>query len=146
MGSRRIHDGGCLCGGVRYRVEGEPNPISYCHCRMCQRAVGAPVTAWASVPAKEFQILQGRVVEYASSAGVQRGFCGTCGASLTARYALQGEPWVDFTVATLDDPSTMVPTSHIHMSSRVPWFHIADDLPRYDDQGQDPKPDQYLDS
>ena len=141
MGEQQIRDGGCLCGGVRYRVEGEPSPASYCHCHMCQRAVGAPVTAWASFPVGQFQILQGRVVEYASSPRILRGFCGTCGASLTARYTLRGERWIDITIATLDDPSGMIPLSHIHMSSRVPWFHIADELPRYNDQGKDPMPD-----
>lgn len=141
MSNQQVHEGGCLCGGIRYRVEGDLSVISYCHCHMCQRAVGAPVTAWASVPAKNFRILRGRVVEYASSPRVRRGFCGICGASLTGRYTLQGASWVDITIATLDDPSGVVPTSHIFMSSRVPWFHIADELPRHDEQGEDPIPD-----
>lgn len=63
------------------------------------------------------------------------------GASLTARYTLQGAGWIDFTIATLDDPAGMVPASHIHMVSRVPWFRIADELPRHDGQGDDSVPD-----
>lgn len=141
MGKQVIREGGCLCGGIRYRVDGEPNPTTYCHCSMCQRAIGAPVTAWASVPAKQFHILQGRLAEYSSSPRMWRGFCGTCGASLTARYTLQGESRIDFTIATLDDPSGLAPTSHIHMSNRVPWFHIADELPCFDDWGHVPIPD-----
>lgn len=47
----QVHEGGCLCGAVRYRITGEPKSVGYCHCRMCQRAAGAPVVAWATVPA-----------------------------------------------------------------------------------------------
>ena len=32
--------GGCLCGGVRYRVQGPLRPILQCHCEMCRRATG----------------------------------------------------------------------------------------------------------
>ena len=43
-----VHTGGCFCGAVRYRVEGPPLDAGYCHCRMCQRANGAPAVAWVT--------------------------------------------------------------------------------------------------
>ena len=36
-----IHEGGCLCGAVRYRVEGEPALSSVCNCTSCQRRTGS---------------------------------------------------------------------------------------------------------
>lgn len=35
-----MHEGGCLCGAVRYRVEGEPARSSVCSCTCCQRRTG----------------------------------------------------------------------------------------------------------
>jgi hypothetical protein len=32
-----IHEGGCLCGAVRYRVAGEPTAAGVCHCNFCRR-------------------------------------------------------------------------------------------------------------
>lgn len=43
------HDGGCLCGRVRFRVTAEALDSGYCHCRMCQRNSGAPTVAWAQL-------------------------------------------------------------------------------------------------
>ena len=36
----RVHTGGCLCGGVRYRVAGRLLPVVACHCGQCRRTLG----------------------------------------------------------------------------------------------------------
>jgi hypothetical protein len=36
-----IHEGGCACGAVRYRVKGSPERASVCHCTFCQRRTGS---------------------------------------------------------------------------------------------------------
>jgi hypothetical protein len=38
-------EGGCLCGGVRYRVTGKLGPAGYCHYKQCQRASGSAFAA-----------------------------------------------------------------------------------------------------
>ena len=48
------HDGGCLCGKVRFRVAAPPIDSGYCHCRICQKNSGAPVVAWVTFPATGF--------------------------------------------------------------------------------------------
>ena len=53
-------EGGCLCGGVRYRISAEPHHASYCHCRMCQRSAGAPVVAWLTGRERCLRLDQGR--------------------------------------------------------------------------------------
>ena len=35
-----IHEGGCLCRAVRYRVVGKPIEAMICHCTLCQRRTG----------------------------------------------------------------------------------------------------------
>ena len=124
-------DGGCFCGAVRYRVEGAPLHASYCHCRMCQRTVGAPVVAWATWPAGRFTWLKGTPTTFASSAKGERTFCPGCGSSLTV-VDPSGPSVVDVLTATLDDPDAFAPEYHIWTMSRVRWLDLEDDLPRYE--------------
>ena len=103
--------GGCLCGEVRYRITAVPVEAQYCHCRMCQRAHGAPVIAWLTVPLDAFVVTAGNPVAYRSSAKAFRHFCGSFG--------------------SLDNPEAVAPTMHVWTDSRIAWFETADNLPRY---------------
>ena len=123
-------EGGCFCGAVRYRLEGPPLVADYCHCRMCQRAAGAPVVAWGTWPADRFVWLRGEPATFASSARGERSFCRTCGTSLT--FVDPGDVGqVDVALATLDEPAAFPPTRHIWTASRMPWLEVADSLPRH---------------
>jgi hypothetical protein len=120
--------GGCLCGAVRYRISGAPRSADYCHCRMCRRAAGAPVVARLTVANDFFNWMSGTPAVYRSSPDAERFFCRKCGTQL----ALRDEPdFLDVTLASLDDPEAVRPTYHIWTTSRIGWFDIADDLPRY---------------
>jgi len=35
------HQGGCLCGEVRYQTTAEPVRVTICHCTFCQRLTGS---------------------------------------------------------------------------------------------------------
>lgn len=127
-------EGGCLCGAVRYRVTEAPIDSGYCHCRMCQRSSGAPAQATAEVPIDGFSITRGKPKAYRSSDWGVRHFCPDCGSQLTFRLAADPTT-VSLNVPTLDHPEALAPRKHIWCSSQLPWFHVADDLPRYDENG-----------
>lgn len=32
------HDGGCLCGAIRFTSDADPVDAGYCHCALCRRS------------------------------------------------------------------------------------------------------------
>jgi hypothetical protein len=124
-------EGGCLCGQVRFRVAAPPSLDSgYCHCRMCQRASGAPVVAYVTFPAAAFSWIAGKPAIYASSARATRHFCGSCGSYMVFRSD-DFPAEVSVNTTSFDDPSVFPPRKHIFSESRVPWFRTDDDLPSH---------------
>lgn len=51
-----IHEGGCLCGQVRWRASGPPANVRLCHCRLCQRWTGAPMFAQPRDPPQRLAV------------------------------------------------------------------------------------------
>jgi hypothetical protein len=122
--------GGCLCGAIRYRILAAPVEALFCHCRMCQRAHGAPVVAWLAVPSAGFEMTAGEAAAYRSSSKALRQFCATCGTPLTWR-AIDNPRLVDVSIATLDEPAAAAPDLHLWTRHRLAWLELADRLPRY---------------
>ncbi|MCA1654167.1 MAG: GFA family protein [Sphingomicrobium sp.] len=108
-------EGGCACGRVRYLAEVDSNDAYLCHCRMCQRASGNVSLALFGIEQAAVQWQQ-EPDWYASSVIARRPFCASCGTSLGFQYN-SGTTRMDLTVASFDDPSRFVPTSHFGAES-----------------------------
>jgi hypothetical protein len=128
--------GGCLCGAVRYAIDGTLIDAGYCHCCICQRASGAPITAWLTLPVTGFTYTQGRATIFHSSEHSQREFCATCGSPLVFKRS-SNPKHLDVTLGSLDDNSRVRPHYHIWTQSSVEWLDVNDDLPRYQQAGPD---------
>lgn len=125
-------EGGCHCGTLRYRIDGEPLLSALCHCPDCRRSVGAPIVAWATFPLASLTVMKGETTKYASSHGVERQFCGRCGSSLffLADY-MPG--LIDVTIASFDAPELSSPSAHIWNKHRLTWMSGTDTLKVYDE-------------
>ena len=123
-------DGGCLCGAVRYRLDGEIEDSAYCHCRTCQRQSGAPVVAWFAIAPDALAYTKGKPKGYRASIRATREFCGDCGTYLLFRED-DATASLGVNTATLDDPAQVPPTFHIWYQSHVSWFDTADKFPRH---------------
>ena len=54
------HNGGCLCGDLRYKVMGTPEIGAVCHCRYCQLRTGSAFGTLAYFKDENFKITAGK--------------------------------------------------------------------------------------
>lgn len=117
--------GGCQCGAVRFRVEGELGEASICHCRMCQKATGGLFGPYAVATAVIWT--RGEPKRFQSSNKVHRGFCADCGTPLTYEYV--GAKEIGLSIGALDRPADARPREQLASPERVPYFEELASLP-----------------
>jgi hypothetical protein len=121
-------EGGCLCGDVRYRIQGQPLASGTCECRTCRKTSAAAIVSWLHIDEANFSFIAGKPVAFKSSLPVTRTFCGRCGTPLTYRTA-NYRAAIDVTTCSLDDPEAFPPIAHVWTSHRLSWVKLANGLP-----------------
>ncbi len=125
-------EGGCHCGSVRYRVEGEAITHALCHCTDCRRHSGAPMVGWTMYPATAVKVIKGNVKICKSSEHGRRHFCEHCGTGLFYfnEHILPGI--IDIQSATYDNPNVVPARAHIQVAERIDWMKTAHQLPEFE--------------
>jgi hypothetical protein len=112
--------GGCLCGEVRYEFRGPPLTSIVCHCRMCQKASGAPFVALFYVDRGGVAVTKGHPAAYRSSPEVTRRFCARCGSPVFFERSTRPDR-IAIMAGSLDDPDAFEPELQVCASSAVGW-------------------------
>ena len=123
--SAAIHTGGCQCGAVRYRAEGELGFPHLCHCRMCQKAAGNYFMPLGGVMYENFKLTRGEPAWFQSSETVRRGFCEKCGTPL---FYDGSSDHISITLGSLDDPQSVKPELQTNLAHKMSWFGELDHL------------------
>ncbi|WP_266169983.1 GFA family protein [Dyella subtropica] len=126
-------EGGCTCGGVRYRMTSKPLIVHCCHCRWCQRESGASFALNAMIETNRVTLLRGRPLLEAipsfSGKGQTIARCPDCLIAVWSHYAGGGDTFAYIRVGTLDEPDRLPPDIHIFTSTKQPWVVIPDGMP-----------------
>jgi hypothetical protein len=123
-----VHKGSCLCGAVRFEVEGELEPPDACHCSQCRRQSGH---YFASTNVRRDALrIEGaeNVTWYRSSEKVRRGFCATCGSVLF--WDPLGHDILSVAMGAFDKPTETRLAIHIFVADKGDYYDIADGLPQ----------------
>jgi hypothetical protein len=117
--------GRCLCGAIRFEIEGPLRDVVVCHCGQCRRQHGSPPgysqVAWEHIR------LEGEVALawYRSSEKARRGFCRICGSSLF--WEPIGAGRVSIAAGSLDAPTGPRTVRHIFVADKGDYYEIHED-------------------
>ena len=127
------YSGACLCGQVRFEIEGDFERFYLCHCEYCRKDTGSAhaanlfsssaVLRWTSGAEKVSQFdLPG--TRHSKS------FCSTCGSALP-KVQRNGQLLV-VPAGSLNTEVHIKPDAHIFVSSRANWDRALEQVPAID--------------
>ena len=127
------YNGSCLCGKIRYSIDGELSDFGYCHCKSCRKASGSAHAANAGIERRNFTLNDSddMLREYESSPGKYRAFCSNCGSPLYAYLSVTSD-LIRIRLGSLDTRFEKHAKAHTFVSDKATWELIAGDLPQFD--------------
>jgi hypothetical protein len=131
-----VHEGGCLCGAVRYRASGTPARVFACHCSFCKRAFGTAFSLLAFFKADRvaFNDAARSVYDYRSPSHGRTLHLQSCPVCST-RVGLTAErlPGIHAVcVGTLDEPNRIRVGAHLWLGSALDWMTFPPDVACYE--------------
>jgi hypothetical protein len=125
---RAMHTGSCLCGAIRFAVDGELSGPDACHCTQCRKQSGH-FFASTDIPEANLTIQgEDRITWFRSSDKVRRGFCSTCGSVLF--WDPLERDWIGIAMGAFEPPTGTRLAMHIFVSEKGDYYDIADGLPQ----------------
>ena len=126
--------GGCYCGDVRYKFEGEVQASLQCHCRECQYITGGNPNVIMVLPLEGFGFEKGEPATFKRTDidnAVTRLFCPRCGTAIGTRTPTRPTSMV-IKVGTLDDPSIFKAKVAIFTIDKQAFHHIPQGVPAFE--------------
>lgn len=122
--------GSCLCGRVRFEIEGLFERFYLCHCEYCRKDTGSAHAANLFFSTASLKWLAGEdQVRQFNLPGTRHSkcFCSNCGSALPLAQ-MSGELLV-VPAGSLDSEVTLRPNAHIFVSSRARWDDELERVP-----------------
>jgi hypothetical protein len=123
--------GSCLCGNVKFEIEGDFESFYLCHCQHCRKDTGSAHAAnLFSTTARLTWIAGEDKVTVFDLPGTRhsKAFCSVCG-SATPGTQMNGK-LLKVPAGSLDTEMTLRPNAHIFCSSKAGWDEALERIPK----------------
>lgn len=127
------HTGSCLCGAVRFEIDGEFERFYLCHCGHCRKDTGSAHAAnlFSATAALKWLAGEDHVREFnLPSTRHSRSFCSNCGSALPIMQ--MGGKLLVVPAGSLNTDVPIKPDGHIFVASRAAWDDALEQVPRFD--------------
>jgi hypothetical protein len=120
--------GSCLCGGVKFEVQQEPETLRYCHCENCKKLSGGTATVNFRVPSASIHIAEGEdlLQTFQPAEGTAKTFCLACGSNLFGGGWPNSET-CSVRATAIDDTFAARPSAHLFVRSLAAWETLPED-------------------
>jgi hypothetical protein len=124
------HFGSCLCGSVRFEVDGDFERFYLCHCEHCRKDTGSAHAAnlFSSTARLRWVSGESNVTSFnLPSTRHTKSFCSTCGSALPS-VQMNGALLV-VPAGSLNSEIPIRPDAHIFVASKAGWDEALEEIP-----------------
>ena len=122
--------GSCLCGAVRFEVQGTFDRFYLCHCEYCRKDSGSSHAAYLFSSTATLKWISGedKARQFTlTSTRHAKSFCSICGSALP-NTQMNGALLV-VPAGSLDSEVSVRPDAHIFVASRATWDDALESVP-----------------
>ncbi|MBU72026.1 GFA family protein [Spongiibacter sp.] len=127
------YQGSCLCGDVRYVIDGEFESFYLCHCSRCRKGTGSAHASnlFSTSASLAWQSGEQHVASFTlPGSHHSRSFCKQCGSALPGLH--MGRKLLMVPAGSLDSAVSLRPNAHLCVSSRADWDHELEHVDQLD--------------
>ena len=130
--------GSCLCGEIKFAVNGPIGSLVHCHCSRCRKWHGSAYRSRVVVRVSDFTWLQGKsaLSYYESTPNVTKTFCSKCGSNLITIYQKKPDIY-GVPVGGLEGDFGQPESFHVFVGSKAAWHKITDELEQFEELPHD---------
>ncbi|KAJ5464011.1 hypothetical protein N7475_007146 [Penicillium sp. IBT 31633x] len=133
-----VYHGSCLCKGITFEIQGEPEKVFICYCRDCAKNAGAPYQVCAKFRKSQVHVeaksdaTEGTWIIQKTTSGSEKHkkFCIQCGCTLWTIPMHHGGDRFIVRAALLDSGSLekLAPSAEFFASSKPSWVKSPDNV------------------
>lgn len=112
-------EGGCICGGIRFRISAAPLMTLVCHCSWCQKRSTSAFSSVISLPSSGFEVTEGKPEAGWTLSDHQHFFCPRCKNWMF--LPVSGTDIINLRATMLDDYRWFAPYIEIFAANKLPW-------------------------
>lgn len=127
------HSGSCLCGQVKFEIDGAFESFYLCHCKYCQKDTGSAHGANLFSTSAQLKWISGSEKVQTFNLPTTRhvkSFCSACGSALP-NTQMQGKLLV-VPAGSLDTEVLAKPDGHLFCSSRARWDDELEKIKKFE--------------
>jgi len=122
--------GSCLCGTVRFEVEGDFEQFYLCHCEYCRKDTGSAHAAnlFSTTAQLKWISGEGEITAFIlPSTRHAKCFCSICGSALP--HMQMNDELLVVPAGSLNSEITIRPNAHIFVASKAGWDEALEKVP-----------------
>lgn len=117
----KVMHGSCLCGQIKFEIDGPIPGLYQCHCTLCRKQSGSSSNTAMAVATNQVRWTSGTslITSYVKPTGFRSDFCSVCGSPVPNQMGSSPYTWIP--AGLLTSTKNLQISAHLFVASKASW-------------------------